>query len=43
MAAAIGGPIEPFPRASERKKIDGNFLFGKSIINADTYSFLIRN
>jgi len=43
MAAAIGGPIEPFPRASERKKIDGNFLFGKSIINADTYPFLIRN
>jgi len=43
MAAAIGGPVEPFPRASERKKFDGNFLFGKSIINADTYPFLIRN
>jgi len=43
MAAAIDGPVEPFPRASERKKIYGNFLFGKCIINADTYPFLIRN
>jgi len=43
MTAAIGGPVEPFPRASERKKFDGNFLFWKSIINADTYPFLIRN
>jgi len=43
MAAAIGGPVESSPRASERKKFDENFLFGKSIINADTYPFLIRN
>jgi len=43
MAAAIDGPVEPFPRASEEKSFDGNFLFWKSIINADTYPFLIRN
>jgi len=43
MAAAIGGPVEPFPRASEEKKIDENFLFWKSIVNADTCPFLIRN
>jgi len=27
----------------KEKDFDGNFLFGKSIINADTYPFLIRN
>jgi len=43
MAAAISGPVEPFPRASKEKSFDGNFHFWKSIINADTYAFLIRN
>jgi len=37
MAAAIGGPIEPFPRASERKSFDENFLFWKSIRAMQTH------
>jgi len=37
MTAAIGGPVEPFPRASERKIFDGNFLFGKSIRAMQTH------
>jgi len=43
MTAAISGPVEPLPRTSGRNSFDKNFLFDKSIINADTYFFLIRN
>ena len=43
MAAAIGGPVEPFPRASEGKQNLMGISFWKiHQANADTFSYLIR-
>jgi len=43
MAAAIGGPVEPFPRASERKKLMGTSFLGIVSGQCRHISSLIRN